>query len=313
MTSGLVVSVSPRNVGDVLSAAVSVGATVLPVSDACEFDEEFDEPRYLVIGETLTPLEYVAVENDDNAAQQTVTLAAPLLFSAEADMPVTLWDPTVEAADKRAIVFEAQVLLDDQDDATIPATIEHETIPLAGVYSLEGARVALDDDEGEWFVSRVLGRQAVVSQDTIDIPRSLNILPADKDLVHREWTTINLTAAFDSPGIITNLLNGQVRPGPGMFGYVATATFEANSNGGRGIRSRIHFIDGSSQIDCQIKTVPVDGQSSVQVSNYLVFDGLRIGISFEVFQSSGGTLRLIGSDGGVTSRPTHWTLTRLAG
>lgn len=167
MTTGVVTSVTPRSSGGTLSAAVSAGAFVLPLNDAADFDEEFLEQRWLVIGDETTPREYVAVANDESA-QESVTLAVAVSSSYEAGLPVTPWDPTVEAEDKRAVEFLASVRLDGQD-GTVGAVIPHALVPLAGVYSLEGAQVAVDeDDDGDWFVSQVFGRQAVVDPAVLD-------------------------------------------------------------------------------------------------------------------------------------------------
>lgn len=169
MTSGVVTSVTPRRLGDTLDADVPAGAVVLPLGNAGDFSEDFSQPRYLVIGESMVALQYVAVENDDDASQQSVTLAAPLAEPFEAGLPVTLWDPTVDAVDKRVVEMTAHVLLDDQDDAPgVEVVVPHGLVPLAGFYSLVGARVALAErDDEEWVVETVLGRNALISDTAI--------------------------------------------------------------------------------------------------------------------------------------------------
>lgn len=166
MTTGVVQSVTPEWAGDTLTAATTTTTRVLLVGDAGDFEEEFDKPRYLVIGDDLTPRRYVAVANDETA-QQSVTLAADAGGVFEAGLPVVLWDPTSASAEKRAIEYRAWVLLDDQGKP-IPATIPHEKIPLAGAYSLEGASVRLvERDHGEWIVADVLGREALIDSTTV--------------------------------------------------------------------------------------------------------------------------------------------------
>lgn len=161
MTTGVVTSVTPRRAGGELTATTTTGTTVLQVSDAGDFDEEFDEPRFLVIGEETTPRQYVAVQNDEDF-QQTVTLAAAVGAVLEEGLPVTPWDPASDAADKRAVEYQAWVRLDDQGKP-IPATIPHTMIPTAGAFTLVGASVRIDDAGGEWQVADVLGREAQVT------------------------------------------------------------------------------------------------------------------------------------------------------
>lgn len=168
MPTGVVTFVDPVGAGaSELSAAVLSTDVVLPVGDAGGFDEEFEERRYLTIGDDLTPHEYVAVENDDDT-QQTVTLAAPVGTAYEAGLPVYLWDPKAEGTDKRAVEYEAEVRLEGQTNP-IPATVRHTLIPLSGVDTLDGARVTLEEDEdGEWYVANVLGREPILDGSTLD-------------------------------------------------------------------------------------------------------------------------------------------------
>lgn len=159
MTTGVVTSVTPRRAGGTLLLTTLSNDTVLELDDTADFDETFDEARYLVIGDETTPREYVAVANDEGA-DQTVTLADPVGAVLEESLPVTPWDPDSDATDKRAIEYQAWVRLDDQDKA-IPATVPHAMIPTAGEFSLVGASVRLEEtDDGEWFVANVLGREA---------------------------------------------------------------------------------------------------------------------------------------------------------
>lgn len=163
MATGVVQTVDVSRAGDVLAAAAGATDTVLTVADAGDFEEDFEQPRWLVIGDETTPREYVAVVNDDDAAN-TVTLAAATGVALEAGLPVTLWDPDAAADDKRAVEYQAWVLLDGQD-TPVPVRVPHDTIPLAGAFSLIGASVAIGEtgeDTGEWEVTRILGRDALM-------------------------------------------------------------------------------------------------------------------------------------------------------
>lgn len=167
MATGVIKYVDPIPVGAAeLTAPMADTDNVGLVDDAAGFSERFEEARYLTIGDDLTPHQYVAVENDAGT-QQSFTLAADVGVDYEASLPVYLWDPTSEAEDKRAIRYQAQVRLDGQD-RTIPVTIRHTLIPLAGVSTLEGATAVLArDEDGDWYVVDVTGRQPQVDGRTI--------------------------------------------------------------------------------------------------------------------------------------------------
>lgn len=314
MTVGLVVALSPVALGDTLSADVPAGATVLPVFDAVEFDEDFDVPRYLVMGNDLAPLEYVAVENDDEVPQ-SVTLAAGLPIAAEAGLPVTLWDPSVEAEDKRAVEFVAQVRLDDQDDATIPATIPHTLVPLAGVYSLEGAKVALEEDEdGDWFIARVLGRPTVIDSDYIATPKATGLLRVDTTLASSvAFTTITDFTVLDTYGVTYESATGIWRftiPGEWLikfdFGYAA------NTSGIRTGYVLIHNADATTEVGAQVKDAPVENAATAQQVIEQRFFSIGQGVSFLTKQTSGANLDLLGSNGNMARRPTAVKFVRVA-
>lgn len=165
-TSGVITSIDQDWRGDTLTVAAASGDTVLQVNDAGDFSEDAATvTRYLIVGTEATPRQYVDVDMDAD----TVTLAATVGGSGlEVDLPVVLWDPTVGDSGSRVVEYVAAVALHD-DSGTAPAVIPHELIPASGVYGLVGASVSItDDDEGEWWIERVLGREAVVDFNYLD-------------------------------------------------------------------------------------------------------------------------------------------------
>lgn len=169
--TGVVLNVSPVTYGDALSADVAIGDTVLPLSSATAFEEDFTEARYLVIGDETTPREYVSPTQNDPEAQQYVTLATPLDVAFEAGLPVTLWDPAAEADDKRASDVKAWVRLDSAPEGNpIQVTVRHNAQPTAGDYALEGANVTLVELDAEWYIEEVLGRTAAVDAAYVSNP-----------------------------------------------------------------------------------------------------------------------------------------------
>lgn len=290
---GWVQSCSLQPQGSELVADTAAGATVLVVDDPTDYDD----------------------------AGGTVDLNGERLdfLTVDEDGQIFLDSPTVTAAlsgDRVALVSGGQVVTDLMLSVTCgdgdPAEVElsHEQRPLwpEGDYA-DPVEVLLSDDLET--LARVPGRRPFIDSAYLQIPNSLNVLTANMDLATATWTTITGTFAFDTPDVTSDGFSGQVKPPRGMYGYVCTATFASNATGGRGIRSRFHFADGFSEIDAQAKGLPVNGDSSMQVSNYRYFDGTTT-ISFEAFQASGGTLALVGDSGVFGYRPTQWTLVRVS-
>ena len=312
MSSGVVISATPRRVGDALTVDVAAGATVLPVADAGDFSEDFTEPRFLVIGESTTPLEYIEVVNDDDATQQTVTLADPAPEGYEAGLPVTLWDPTADDDNRRVVEMTVWVRLDDQPDSPgIEATIPHNLIPLAGVYTLVGASVTVTEDaEGEWWVEAVLGRTPVIDSGYLRTPGAVGILNVDEAWPAGTWQTVKNWGAYDLVAITYDFITGVwTFHEDGVYLAIFGASFEENPNLARGVRPRVHFVDGSSTDARMVKLPAVAGITAVEVAIHRRFYAGQ-GLSFEALQTSGGTLSLLGSNGDLNNRPTEVTIFR---
>lgn len=317
MTSGTVTNVSPRTLGGALLTAVTAGATVLPVDNAGDFDEEFDEPRWLVLGESLTPLQYVAVENDDDAAVQSVTLAVGVAANVEAGTPITLWDPTVESTDKkRAITFRAWVHLDEQPEVPPkPATIPHTLIPYGDAYGLVGARVALAYLDNEWTVESVLGRVPEIGSEFLRIPFGLGIFNADESWPNGldTWQTVKNFAAYDLVGMTYNFLTGiWTVQQEGLYEARFGATFAENATNARGVRPRFHYVEGGSAPLRAVRLQAISRPTGLEVSMIprRMYPGQ--GLSFEANQTSGAALDLLGSNGDLNNRPTECAIWRVA-
>lgn len=164
MTSGTVVAISQDWRGDTLAADAATTDTELQVAEAVDFDED---GGWLVVGEG-DPLEYLSVDDPEDGTPATLTLASPLDEDLEAGLPVVLWDPTVPGGGSRVVEYVAAVQL--SEDAGVPdAVIPHEQIPVAGIENLIGASVSIEeDDEGEWWVAYVHGREPVIDGGKID-------------------------------------------------------------------------------------------------------------------------------------------------
>lgn len=194
MTTGVITSEpSPDWRGSTLAADAASGATVLSVDDTIDFDDDDTRTRWLVVGESA-PLEYVAL--DDEA--DTVTLAAPTTEAFEAGLPVVLWDPTVAGGGAKVVEYLAPVRLSD-DSGTVDAVVPHELIPLNGIANLVGAQVGLFEDDGEWYVGQVYGREAVLDGSSID-PDTLPIVtePPTDGLAPTVATTVTALGGIGS-------------------------------------------------------------------------------------------------------------------
>lgn len=242
MTTGRVVSVDTDGPGDVLVADVDSLDTVLLVDDASGFDEDFETPQYLVIGDETTPREYTAVENDDDLPN-SVTLAVAAGADFEAGLPVTPWDAEAPADDKRAVVYKAWVLLDGQE-APIPAIIPHDTIPVAGAFTLIGASVKIEEtSDGEWAVADVLGREAKVDVAAIATPYLAAIhLPSSGSFSVPNATETTITDWALAGSLIGVGANGWTEsagkftcPKAGRYLVVIGARFASNTSGRRAV------------------------------------------------------------------------------
>lgn len=164
MTSGIVDAIAQDWRGDTLAVDAATTDLELLVDDAVDFDED---GGWLVVGEG-DPLEYLSITDPEDGTPATITLADPLTEDLEAGLPVVLWDPTVPGGGSRVVEYVAAVRL-SEDAGVADAVIPHEQIPVAGVENLIGATVSIEeDDEGEWWVAYVHGREPVIDGAKID-------------------------------------------------------------------------------------------------------------------------------------------------
>lgn len=197
--SGVVTSVSPDWRGSALAAATLATDTVLSVVDAADFDED---GGWLVVADVDTPVEYLTVDEDAD----TITLAAAIGTAYEADEPVVVWDPTVEGGGARVREDIAEVMLPDAEQPVF-AVVKHEQIPTAGVYSLVGATVVLEDEDGDdetadWYVLSVLGREANVDPDRVATPFFRAYLGANKTIPNNTDTILDGWVVTDNTGFV---------------------------------------------------------------------------------------------------------------
>lgn len=294
MSTGVVTDVTPVRSGGTLTTDVTATDTVLPIDDAVDFAETFEEPRWLVIGAETTPRQYIAVENDESA-QQSVTLVFAVGTDYEAGLPVTPWDPNATPDDKRAVEYEASVLLDDQN-TTVPARLRHAALPTAGTSLLVGATVEIGEDEdGDWEVSDVLGREAQVSPSTVASPFCVGSLASDFSVPNDVRTTV-VGWTFFQRDFGTNVLT------PGVFyarragRYLITIglRWKSNSTGRREGLSRRHTTLGvfDNFVDSR-EASPTAAMSTQAVSS--AFLAVGDAVSFQAYQNSGAALDLFGS------------------
>ena len=320
MTSGRVVAADRRPVEANLTADVLAADTVLPVTDASVFAEEDDfaeGPQWVVIGNGLNPVEYVAT--DTESSPETITLADPVGDDLEAGLPVTMWDPSVQIDDKRSVEIVVKVALDEHPgEVPITASVDHAMVPLSGIDSLVGAQVTLaDDDFDQWRVANVPGRASVVDSGYVQTPTVRARLVTSTPLAAGVWDTVMLTSSekqdFDydpGTGVFTALRDG-------VYVLIFHVSFEPNANNARALRARVYYLDGTNEALQYVRAAAVDSVTALQVTY-----GPRLrageGVSFEAHQTSGATLNLLGTDVDRTTyaelgqRPTEVTIYRSA-
>lgn len=298
MSTGVVTSVTPRRTGGTLSSDVSASDSVLLVDDAAEFDEDFDTPQFLVIGDETTPREYTAVVNDESG-QQSVTLAASVADDYEAGLPVTLWDQDAAAEDKRAIDYQAWVQLDDQAGEPVPASIPHTLIPAAGAAALVGARVRIDEASPlRWVVVDVLGREAQVDAGSVLFPYLALYLSSDTpSLTTGTDTAVSGWSVADSIGFDGPNPEGWVTiPRSGFFRVDAFLPWQDSTSGGRTVYLERRDFEGGALPELR-RVIGAPTPNGFMTSHFSEVYPLNEGETIRVggSQSSGAGLFIRGS------------------
>lgn len=153
-TTGVVLSVSQVTFGDELTVAASIGATVLTVDDAVDFD-----PAGGTVSVNGQIVSYTTANADSDT--QTVTLAAGLTANAAVGDRVDVWDASLPGP---AVEYQATVTLNDTDglddgDAVI-AIVDHALVPLLPLGIRDpgaGESVTIEQRAGQFWVSNVNG------------------------------------------------------------------------------------------------------------------------------------------------------------
>lgn len=196
--TGVVLGVSPDWRGSTLTVATAATDTVLSFVDAVDFDED---GGWLVMADQTTPRQYLSANMDAD----TVTLAAAVGEVFEADLPVSIWDPTVGTSGSPVVEYIAQVDLDDES-GPVDATVPHGIVPEAGADHLVGASVTIEeapDDDSEtpeWVVASVDGREARVDPDYVATPFFRAYLGSNKTIPHDTTTILDGWIATDNTG-----------------------------------------------------------------------------------------------------------------
>lgn len=156
---GHVDSVRLELAGDVVTSALSVGATQVPIGDAADFDESGGQVRIADVTYTYTMLD----DGDDSGAP-LLEIAPSLAVAVAAGDPVRVWNS--HTSPPGYVKEWVASVTDDLDGNSIEATVSHALIGRLdeGVEALTGRSVvcAMDED-GDWVVTDVLGESAVIT------------------------------------------------------------------------------------------------------------------------------------------------------
>lgn len=276
MSTGVVTAITTDWRGDTLAADVLSGATVLPVSSVVDFDEG---GGWLVVGDSA-PIEYLTVDEDAN----TVTLAGAVGAAYELGLPVNLWDPSVDGGGAQVVEYVATVEL--HDGAGSPeAVIPHDTIPTSGTDLLIGATVRIAEDEvGEWYVEKVIGREAVIDQASLQTPLislalpSNQTIPSGPETVVTGWGGVAGTIGGRFGGYTGRLVirtgaDGVDITSPGAYLAILTIDWANNTSGGR--TANLVLSRGGVTVDTTQAAAPPNpnGRSTQQVSRLFVAEG----------------------------------------
>lgn len=245
-TWGKVLSVETRNLGEPVTAAASIGATVLNVADAATFDEN---------GGILTidgaQLVYVSIDAD----LDTVTLAAALTVAVADDAFVEVYPPTP--------IKTAQVDMGDGSDL-LPVTVPHALLDRLpdGLRATEAAETIEIEQRGMY-----------------------EYLVADVSAEDLQTQSLDFVEAEQGIGLSDSGAQMQDVNVVGQLG-AATGSFDTISLGGDDLADTLNLIPAALNLGIRGATGLINAGSTVGTTElrFFVFNAgaVKAGHSYEV-------------------------------
>lgn len=279
--------------GSELTADVAAGSLVLPVEHTGQFDDGPDGGSVLLNGTIYT---YSEDAVDDEA--DTITLDTATVADANTGDAVT-----AVSGGQACIDLVLGVSLGGAPPIDVVVPFRDRDLWPEGEYD-EPVPVLLSDDQER--IEDVPGRTPARDLSFSYAPRANTFLPNNVAVPSGDpWT--NITTWFPpfldqmdydgATGRFIALVDGTYEI---KFG----ATFAANSTGSRGVRMRYFAGDGTDLGPSRFLKIPADGTTAIETNQeHGLFAGTSV--SFEVYQSSGGTLDLVGVNAFVTAATTE--------
>lgn len=272
--------------GSELVADVAAGSLVLPVEWTGQFDDDVDGGALSLNGDTYT---YSAGAIDETVDPPTITLDSVTLAAATEGDAVT----AVSGGQQRTDLV-LHVSCGGGDDVEVVVPFNDRDLWPEGEYA-EPVQVMLSDDLER--IEDVPGRVPARDQTYAYAPRCWSYLPSDIAIPPGDpWTNITSWFSPFTDQMEYDAVNGRfVVLVTGTYSIKFGATFAANSTGSRGVRMRYWGADGTDLGPSRFIKIPADGTTAIETSQERgMYAG--VGVSFEVYQSSGGTLNLVGSN-----------------
>lgn len=281
---GVLQFVEDRPEGSSLSAAVTIGALLLPVVNGQDFSQDggllsLGDNSYLYTGKTST-------------GELVLDAANPVEANADAGDPVLSLNDLGQAES----VWIAHVLMDEDDEELVEATVstadrKHLSLGDGDV----GALVDVEDrGNGYQFVSRPYD-PAEFDGLKMYAPMRMAAVGSNVSIPHNTWTTVTAWFTMKSDRVGLDL-NGrfEIRES-GLYDCRFGATFANNTSGNRAIRVVSFDVAGNMTVHRQVK-IPSDGQVALETAQLLQLWGGLSSVAFQVWQSSGAALDLVGSN-----------------
>lgn len=144
--------------GDAVRGDVASGATLLPINDAADFDEE---GGLLTFDGGTTTYPYTILDDGDESSEPVLQLTTPLASAVEDGLPVLVWN----LSPLGLVQDWVAAIVDDVDGSTIEASIAHALIEQLGeeLTGLPGMSVVAErlPDTTEWVLTNILGAAPV--------------------------------------------------------------------------------------------------------------------------------------------------------
>lgn len=309
--TGRVIAVEVEVQGSQLSQQELVGATVLHVDDVTDFDEDGGQATvgpsgivYDAQGQTHVYAPEVVTYTGIDEDASTVILAAPLSATWAEETEVEVYP--------RAVTRYAHVESEDEPDEVLVVRIPHNSL----LQIPDGLRdpdareaVAIEDQDGDWVVTDVLGRDPAIQatgmhdQDGREFIASWGFLryrrrreEASGNVTSGSWSVLGFpTLVEDAGGFTVEGSESQHHlPREGLYLVMVNVHWAAASAGRRGLQVQYSEDGGSTWQNHPTlfdnQDAPPNGRASNHINGGIHVEGAAFRIRIRGLQNTGSGL-----------------------